>query len=137
LPGRATFSRVFARSGGVVFGGIDDYFGTRAVTFVTLFDDGTYMESTDLNPPSPEYRAEPPMMALYCSNMPVEHIYDRHLAAVAHYEKLTGAHALRFAPDEWRKVWDYGHHINGQQLFGRKEPLAVPQPANQQVLVRS
>jgi hypothetical protein len=124
-------ARVFLSEGGRCFGELCDRSGLHMYTFVSVFSDGTYLESAPIKPPKRQPLDSVPLRFSYLPGASVVELYEHHREQARQFEEASGAYILRFAPEQWPDVANYGHRLSGwdqhEQGFKWSAPKGIGQ----------
>ncbi len=123
-PG-SVIARYFISPDGKTFGEISDYLGQRAYSFFSVFDDGTYLETTttrSLYPP-PESR----LLVIYAhSDDSVPELYARHLEHVCEHADYGRCGPVPLTPSELDEAANYGRRLVHGHVFWRTRRVQPP-----------
>jgi hypothetical protein len=105
-----------------VFATIDDVhypmWLTQSYGFVSVLENGLYIESAALNMPHPRPEHDK-LRFVIASGVTAEELLEMHLAEVRSAEAEQGAPAIVFEPKQFRDVATYGHRLAGWDMFHR------------------
>jgi hypothetical protein len=125
-PG-SVIARYFLSPDGKTVGEISDYLGQRAYSFFTVFDDGTYLETSACRSAysPPESRL---LVINVHSDASVAELYARHLEHVCVHAGYTHccARALQLTPSELDEAANYGRRLVHAHVLWRSRPVQPP-----------
>jgi hypothetical protein len=132
-PGQS-YSRFFFDRDGEVMGAIEHWhsllFGMRTFTFATVFDNGTFLESGRLRPPSDGGPDESDRLLFRCfPRATMEELEAGHRAAVEEYAATSGHRPVAFSDDQVGDVANYGHRLVWHALYRKGICCEAPPPA--------
>ena len=122
-------SRFFISPDGGAVAGIDDWrwllLRTRTYSLMSVFDDGTYLESAPMQAPADRLSKSTHLRLHYCPGASVEELYERHQQAVGEHAERHGAEVLAVSGEEFKQVVNYGHRLLHHAMYAKG---LVPEP---------
>ena len=115
----ALFSRAFISQGGRCFAAIAGNQTSQAICFSSVFDDGTYLESTNLDQPKREADPSAPLVFQFVSTESVVDLFESHRERVHELETERSTQALVSTADDYQDVTRYAQRLVGWDLHQR------------------
>jgi hypothetical protein len=108
-------ARFYLNEEGTILGNVECYLGTKGLSFVSLAEDGRYLETAVVSalPPVP---AESLLTFTRARGTTVSEVLQEHVDVVTRYCRATGADLMPMAADDFRTVLDYGQRLSAQCL---------------------
>lgn len=108
--------RVFISAAGDVIADICALLGEGNVSFISVLEDGTCVQTTSVDNPHPDRTIEPAdqLHLTYLPDVPMDEAHRRHLDTLGELAARNGTGVLRFSRDQFRAVFVYD-----QRMFNR------------------
>lgn len=118
-------ARFLIADDGVSFGSVSDCSGSRSYDFFSIFDDGTYLETTGTtclyNPPTGD------RFELYNHpDVAVHELYEKHQEHVRNCERRRGCSVVEVTPEDLDAVANYGRNVLKPRRPWRSRPTPPP-----------
>lgn len=110
------FSRAFISAGGRCFGVIAGNHMFQMISFSSVFDDGTYLESVNLAKPDQSPRPSVPLVFEYVSTDSVVELFEHHCSKVQAMETERRTHVLVSTAGDYQDVARYAQRLTGWDL---------------------
>ncbi len=120
-------ARYFISRDGCIFGGLDDYEGTRTYSFFSIFEDGTYLETGKAHPIAQPRGDMDRLRFVFVPEGSIDEVYQRHCKAIERFQKKHGG-LLAFDTDQFKEVVEYGHRLVHWSAFRQGLAYAPPTP---------
>jgi hypothetical protein len=124
FPGRV-FVRYFVAADGKTFGEISDYLGERAYGFFSLFDDGTYLETTATRS-SHEPPQEGRLMLYTHPEASVAELYALHREHAVVHAEHTASVTIELTPENLDAAANYGRRLVHALFYRGCRPVEPP-----------
>lgn len=119
-------ARSFLSEGGRCFAYLAQQRNFYFYGFISVFEDGTYLETSPLTPTNNQPDPLSPIRFSFLPKAPVSDLFEFHRAEVARIESLNNTRVLQFAPEQYVEVVRYGHRLTGWDLYKRGKRWTAP-----------
>lgn len=127
-PPLAKFARYFSSPDDHCFGAIVGQHDVQIYLLFSVLEDGTYIETAPLDAKHASKPRSDKLKFVLLADMPIDELYEYHMAAVRMYCDELGCDVLRFAPEQFREVSHYGHRLASWDLFHQGRKRGPPTP---------
>ncbi len=126
---RPSFVRIFLSPDRKSFGAIEDYERRKTYAFLTVFEEGTYLESCAVK--CRQLYSEPgdPLQFNHLPGVSVDRLWSAHLEAVADCGRTVGSEPIELVPEQYAEVAGYAHRLVWWRLhkegFAERPPVPM------------